>query len=319
MNALFNPSLVPHFDQSGVPAGGLRLILSLRAVGEGHVSSITFRTGMITPDGAIALDPCGSNPVSAMAEPIPGSAAEAAGVRLSCHVDALADVVLFPTRSEHRHGLEDLRLVAFTEDHGGSAFLGTLTGVGRETIRQELLRTSDFNSFDIVPIGGPFAATKGMALFPRRIGGRYAMLCRQDHEGLWLLASSDLYSWSDGAPILAPTAPWEAVQLGNCGSPIELDQGWLVLTHGVGPLRSYTIGASLLDRADPSRVLARLPQPLITSTAKTWSGYVPNTVYSCGGLVHAGSLYLPYGVADSFASVARVPVADLLAAMTSVP
>ncbi|MES2096499.1 MAG: glycoside hydrolase family 130 protein [Pseudomonadota bacterium] len=315
--ALFNPCIVPHPLQAGAPHGGLRFILSLRAVGEGHVSSIVFRTGLISPDGGVSVDPAGSKPISARAERIPGASEDLPGLRLTCADGGdLGDIVLFPASQAHRGGLEDLRLIAFEDDTRARAWLGTLTGVGSNTIRQEMLRTTDFASFDLTPITGPYAATKGMALFPERVGGRYAMLGRPDHDSLWLMHSSDLYHWEDGTPVIAPAAIWESVQIGNCGSPIPLPEGWLVITHGVGPLRTYSIGACLLDRGDPSRLIARLDRPLIAPGARQWSGYVPNTVYSCGGLVHAGLLYLPYGVADSFATIARVAVKDLLSAMT---
>jgi len=207
-------------------------------------------------------------------------------------------------------------MVGFDDGDGGRVCLGTLTGVGSESVRQELLRTSDFRTFDLTPIAGPYASIKGMVPFPRRIAGRYAMLGRVDHDGLWLLSSSDLYCWENGVRIVLPSEPWEVIQIGNCGAPIELPEGWLVLTHGVGPLRSYAIGACLLDRNDPTRLIARLTRPLISPDARHWAGYVPNTVYSCGGLVHVGALYLPFGIADSFTGVARVDVAELLQAMT---
>ncbi|OJU23001.1 MAG: hypothetical protein BGN95_07830 [Sphingomonas sp. 66-10] len=315
--ALFNPSMIAHPSQRDATAGGLRFILSLRAVGEGHVSSIIFRTGCIGADGNLLIDPAAPNPGSARAEPIPGPSLAEPGVRFtSDRHRELSNVVLFPASKAHRRGLEDLRMVGFDDGDGGRVCLGTLTGVGSESVRQELLRTSDFRTFDLTPIAGPYASIKGMVPFPRRIAGRYAMLGRVDHDGLWLLSSSDLYCWENGVRIVLPSEPWEVIQIGNCGAPIELPEGWLVLTHGVGPLRSYAIGACLLDRNDPTRLIARLTRPLISPDARHWAGYVPNTVYSCGGLVHVGALYLPFGIADSFTGVARVDVAELLQAMT---
>lgn len=312
--ALFNPCMVPHPSQAGVAEGALRFILSLRAVGEGHVSSVIFRTGTITAEGGVAIDPPGVSPIDAQVF----TAAGRDGLRLICERDDdLSAIVLFPASREHRHGIEDLRLVRF-EDNRGGVYLGTLTGVGGDAIRQEILRTDDFRTFDLDPLTGPYCATKGMALFPRRVFDHYAALGRQDHETLWLLLSDDLTTWDDGTPVLAPIQPWETIQLGNCGSPIELSEGWLVLTHGVGPMRTYMIGACLLDRANPGRVLARLEQPLIAPDVRHWAGYVPNTVYSCGGLVHRGALYLPYGVADSFATVARIDTRQLLADMVPI-
>ena len=315
--ALFNPSMIAHPSQRGVMPGGLRIILSLRAVGEGHVSSIIFRTGTIAPDGGLMIDPAAPDPASARAEPIPGPSPDEPGVRFTCDDNReLSNVVLFPASKAHRRGLEDLRLVSFNDESGGHACLGTITGVGAESIRQELLRTRDFRTFDLTPIAGPYAAIKGMVPFPRRVAGRYAMLGRVDHDGLWLMSSSDLYRWDDGMRIAAPAEPWEMIQIGNCGAPIELPEGWLVLTHGVGPMRSYAIGACLLDRDDPARLLARLRHPLLSPDARHWAGYVPNTIYSCGGLVHAGALYLTFGVADSFTGIERIDLAMLLEAMT---
>lgn len=315
--ALFNPSMIAHPLQKGTMPGGLRFILSLRAVGEGHVSSIIFRTGCIAPDGMLLIDPAAPNPGSARAEPIPGTSPDEPGVRFTCdgHRE-LSNVVLFPASKVHRRGLEDLRMVGFSDDDGGQICLGTITGVGAESVRQELLRTSDFRTFDLTPIAGPYAAIKGMVPFPRRIAGRYAMLGRVDHDGLWFLASSDLYRWENGLRIVSPAEPWEMIQIGNCGAPIELPEGWLLLTHGVGPMRSYAIGACLLDRDDPGRLIARLKRPLLAPDAGHWAGYVPNTIYSCGGLVHRGALYLPFSVADSFTGIARIDLATLLQAMT---
>jgi predicted GH43/DUF377 family glycosyl hydrolase len=165
------------------------------------------------------------------------------------------------------------------------------------------------------PMRGAAAASKGMALFPRKIGGRFAMLGRQDNENVWLLTSDDLYTWEGGEKIVPPEYSWEFVQMGNCGSPHEIEEGWLVLTHGVGSVRNYCIGACLLDRDDPSRLLARLPNPLVHPSPKERDGYVPNVVYSCGGLIHDRTLLLPYGVADSFTTFATVRVDDLLGAM----
>lgn len=309
--ALFNPCMIAHPDQTGMAADTLRFILSLRAVGEGHVSSVIFRTGSIGPGGDILVDPPGSSPIDAAVTTRDGE-----GLRLDCAAgEDLSGVVLFPASRAHRHGIEDLRMTAF-QDGMDRRYLGTLTGVGTEGIRQEILTTRDFRTFDLYPIEGPYAATKGMALFPRRILKFYAALGRPDHETLWLMTSDDLRRWDGGIRVVAPAYPWEAIQLGNCGSPIELPEGWLVLTHGVGPMRSYAIGACLLDRANPTRLLGRLSFPLIAADSDHWAGFVPNSVYSCGGLVHRDMLYIPYGVADSFATFARVGIAALLGAMT---
>ncbi len=224
--------------------------------------------------------------------------------------------MLFPTAPSQKQGIEDLRLVRFTEKDGSSHYLGTYTAFSGAEVRQEVLHTSDFRTFDMRPMQGAIAASKGLALFPRRIDGRYMALGRHDRENLWLLASDDLYVWNGGSRIITPCYPWEFIQLGNCGSPIEIDEGWLVITHGVGMVRNYCIGACLLDKDDPAMLLARTSRPLIRPSEKERDGYVPNVVYSCGALVHDRTLLLPYGVADSFATFASVPIDSLLAAMT---
>lgn len=314
--ALFNPSIVVHPDQSNVPTGSLRIVLSLRGVGEGHISSIIFRTGLWNPDGELLIDPPSAWATSPHIEMIPGGAPDDPGVRLfyDGHGD-LSEVVVFPVTLRQRHGLEDLRLVQFIEDDGLTSYLGTYTAFSGDAIRQELLRTNDFKSFDLNALRGPASITKGMALFPRRIDGRFAMLGRQDHENIWLIKSNDLYNWDDGAIVIKPRWPWEFVQIGNCGPPIEIDEGWLLITHGVGAVRNYCLGACLLDKRDPSKVLARLSYPLVSPTPEDRDGYVPNVVYSCGALVHERTLLLPYGVADSFSAFATVPLDLLLRAM----
>lgn len=315
--ALFNPSITPHPDQSGVPTGFLRFILSLRAIGEGHVSSITFRTGLIGPEGEVELALPGRLAISPRTELIPGGSPDDPGVRLhSGCCDDLSEIVLFPVTFQQRHGLEDLRLTRFVDEDGSVTYYGTYTAVGGEAIRQELLRTTRFETFELQAIGGPFSATKGMALFPRRIGGYYTMLGRQDHENIWILKSNDLYRWDDGMVAVAPRWPWEFVQIGNCGAPVEIEEGWLVLTHGVGSVRNYCIGACLLAKNDPSKLLARTSEPVITPTSKERDGYVPSVVYSCGFLVHGRMLLVPYGVADTFTRFALIDLDRLLEVMS---
>ena len=314
--ALFNPSMVPHPDQSGVPDGSVRFVLSLRAVGEGHISSITFRTGLFGPGDEMQVEPPSEFAISPQIELTPGGAPDDPGVRLICrdHED-LSAVVIFPVTYRQRHGLEDLRLTQFTEDDGTTTYLGTYTAVGGESIRQELLRTTDFITFELNALSGQYAATKGMALFPRRIDGNYAMLGRQDHENIWLLRSNQIYNWDSGIAIIEPRWPWEFVQLGNCGSPIEIDEGWLVITHGVGAVRNYCLGACLLDKNNPAKLLARTAEPLIVPTCMTRDGYVPNVAYSCGSLLHGRTLVLPYAVADSLTTFATVSIDWLLSVM----
>ena len=314
--ALFNPSIVVHPDQSGVQAGSLRFVLSLRAVGEGHVSSITFRTGICGPDGVVVIDPPGLQAVAPRIENIPGGVPGDPGVRLFCEENHdLSEVVIFPITLNQRHGIEDIRLVRFADDDGNVTYYGTYTAFSGQAIRQELLRTTDFVTFELNALRGDATANKGMALFPRRIGGNYAMLGRQDHENIWLLTSADLYDWQGGAKAVSPRWPWEFVQIGNGGSPIEIDEGWLVITHGVGAVRNYCIGVCLLDRDDPTKLLARMTQPLIRPSPEQRYGYVPNVAYTCGAMVHGRNLVLPYALADSFTTFATIPLDRLLSAM----
>lgn len=315
--ALFNPSIVPHPDQRAVPPGSLRFILSLRAVGEGHISSITFRTGLLSADGILTLDPVSREALSPGIETIPGGVPDDPGFRLSFGTrDDLSALVLFPIGFHQRHGIEDLRLLRFTEEDGESVYFGTYTANGGDVVRQELLRTSSFSTFELSALRGGSVPTKGMALFPRRVGGHYAMLGRLDHENISLLRSNDLYQWDGGCVVVRPRWPWEFVQLGNSGPPIELDEGWLVLTHGVGPVRTYCLGACLLDKSDPSRLLARTTEPLVRPGPETRDGYVPNVTYSCGALLSGRTVLLPYGVADSFTAFATLCVDGLVANMT---
>ena len=226
------------------------------------------------------------------------------------------ETVLFPILPRQRQGIEDLRLVRFTDDDGSDTYYGTYTAFSGAQARPELLSTSDFHSFGMHPLAGGAAQSKGMALFPRRIDGRFAMLGRQDNESIWFHQSKDLFRWEGGGKLLSPRFPWEFVQLGNCGSPIEIEEGWLILTHGVGAVRNYCIGACLTDREDPSKVLARTPRPIVEPSPDERDGYVPNVVYSCGGIVHDRTLLLPFGVADNFATLATVSLDRLLADMT---
>lgn len=313
--ALFNPSIVLHWDQSGVPDRGLRFVMALRGIGEGHVSSVTFRTGVWVPGKSIEVDPLSPYAVPPCIERIEGEEDESAIRLFFQESQNLSENVIFPMAPSQRQGIEDVRLVRFTEDDGGCTYYGTYTAFSGADIRSELLCTEDFRRFEMRPLTGDAAGGKGMALFPRRIGGRYAMLSRHDNENIWLLYSDDLHSWNGAKKIVMPYWPWEYVQIGNCGSPIEIDEGWLVLTHGVGLVRNYTISACLLDKDDPSKILARTHEPLLRPRPEERDGYVPNVVYSCGGLVHDRTLLLPYGVADNFATFATIALVDLLGAM----
>ncbi|RYY43939.1 MAG: glycosidase [Sphingomonadales bacterium] len=311
--ALFNPSMVLHPDQSGLPERTVRVAMSLRGIGEGHVSSVTFRTGTWALDGEIAIDPLSSHAVAPQIEPVDG---EEGSFWLICDDSRqLSETVLFPVAPSQKQGIEDVRLVNFTEEDGSIVHLGTYTAFSGSTTRSELLQAASFNKFLMRPMRGVIEKSKGTALFPRRVNGRYMMLGRQDNENIWLLSSDSLTDWQDAAKLVTPRYPWEFVQMGNCGSPIEIDEGWLVMTHGVGMVRNYCIGACLLDKADPSKVLARTPEPLLQPGPEERDGYVPNVVYSCGGIVHDRTLLLPYGVADGFTAFASMPVDELLGLM----
>jgi predicted GH43/DUF377 family glycosyl hydrolase len=376
--ALFNPSIVPHPDQTDLAPGALRFVLSLRATGEGHISSITFRTGIIHPDQRIEVfTPTGflteprqfPNPIYekalfgrklfelgltgafarrvmfrlgetfALEELRAGLQAEqfrlpdgmseedqhaAQGIWMLARSNyevqfqpeqQISERILFPATPSQRNGIEDARFVYFQNDDGSHTYYATFTAYDGRIVVPELVETSDFLLFKFRTLNGPAAENKGMAVFPRKIGGLYAMLSRQDNENIYLMFSDNIHFWNERKVLLKPAFPWELVQLGNCGSPIETDAGWLVLSHGVGPMRKYCIGAFLLDRDDPSKVIGRLREPLLKPNENEREGYVPNVVYSCGSLIHNGELIIPYGLADHATSFATVPLAEVLAAM----
>ena len=313
--ALFNPSIVAHPDQAGAPEGGLRFILSLRAVGEGHVSSLTFRTGFIAASGDVTVDPTSRIATTpSIGIRSLGNAGNEVSLAFAPSND-ISERVIFPITQAHWHGIEDARFVEFN-DGGKRIFYATYTAYSGDAIRSEFLETTDFINFRLMPLSGTAAQNKGMALFPRKINGRFAMIARQDNENLYLVYSDDLYSWNGGTALIKPEFPWEFVQIGNCGSPIELDEGWLLLTHGVGPVRKYSIGAVLLDKNDPSKVLARSREPLVRPESSEREGYVPNVVYTCGALRHNGRIVLPYAVSDTFSNFATLKISALMQAMT---
>ena len=314
-SALFNPSIVRHPDQTSAPEGGCRFILSLRAVGEGHISSLTFRSGTIGADGSITVDP------TARLASVPSIGSRTArsngdDVEVNFRADGdLSERVIFPITDAQSNGIEDARFVQF--DHNGrSTYYATYTAYSGRAIRSELLETTDFLKFRMTPLAGAAARNKGMALFPRKINGQYAMIARQDNENLYLIYSDDLYTWNGGQAILTPEFPWEFVQIGSCGSPIELDDCWLLLTHGVGPVRKYSIGAVLLDKKDPSKVLARSREPLVRPEPAQREGYVPNVVYTCGAMRHGDRIILPYAISDTFSNFATIKITDLMSAIT---
>jgi predicted GH43/DUF377 family glycosyl hydrolase len=374
--ALCNPSIVEHADQHGVAPGAVRVVMSARAIGEGHRSSLCFRLGIVDGNGNVALDPPGAHPIlgatsdawldrsvfqgrlrelgldddnatsvlGGLGERFSGQDLEHALERLDAQGDTrrntsatadhlreiaarsytvqfppgsdISERVLWPATATESQGIEDARFVRFVEDDGSARYLATYTAFNGNAIAQQLLETDDFVTFGSSPIVGAAAANKGLALFPRRIDGQYVALSRFDQETNSIAFSDRLGHWDYAMVLQVPSASWEIVQLGNCGSPIETDRGWLVLTHGVGPMRTYSVGALLLDLDDPVRVIGRLTEPLLTPIAEESVGYVPNVVYSCGALLHAGTLVVPYGFADTGVGFATVPVVDLLDALT---
>lgn len=375
--AIFNPSIVPHPDQTNVPEGGLRFVMSLRATGEGHISSIEFRAGMITADGRIILDAVSRfvtvpeivpNPtyrkqrfITKLAEMGFNDAhtasvmltlpehftrseldksvgtvrhdAHSSSVALKSSLECLqwladsnyelrfspqlemSERIIFPVSLNESNGIEDARFVRFVEDDGMSMYYATYTAYNGRTILPQLIETEDFLHFRILTLNGSAVQNKGMALFPRRIGGRYAMLSRQDDENLFIMFSDSPHHWNDRQIILRPSQMWESVKIGNCGSPIETKEGWLVITHGVGPLRRYCIGAALLDLEDPTKVIGRLRNPLLEPEGNEREGYVPNVVYSCGSMLHGNELILPYAMSDKASAIASISLAELLAAL----
>lgn len=315
--ALMNPSIVPHPDQSGMNDGHIRFVMSLRAVGEGHISSIVFREGIASPDGNFELWPQNAFATSVELDEESLTDADAA---VSVHRNAdssLSNTVIFPITEQQRGGLEDLRLVQFFHPDGSSEWIGTYTAYSGSSIRSELMRTSDFRKFVLEPITGAAGRNKGMALFPQQVDGRFAMVGRQDGKNLFLLRSDRVNHWDDeGVLLMEPRFPWEFIQIGNCGSPILTDAGWLMFTHGVGAMRKYALGCALLDKDDPSKVLARSQEPVLTAEDADRSGYVPNVVYTCGALKVGQQLLIPYGISDSAVGFATVGIADLLKSMS---
>jgi predicted GH43/DUF377 family glycosyl hydrolase len=306
--ALFNPSMVPHPDQSGIHTDKKRMILSLRSTGEGHISSIEFRTGLADEKGNLSLE-------KASAYSLTGEVSDKRdgnGYSLIFPQDsALSERVIFPQTEVEAMGMEDLRLVRFA-DRDQPVYYGTYTAYNGREIRSQLLATEDFRRFTVRAIRGPAAKDKGMALFPEKVKGKYAIISRQGGENMYIMYSDDLYFWEAEQPLMQPLYPFEFSQIGNCGSPIKTGKGWLLLTHGVGPMRQYTIGAALLDLQDPRKVISRSKSPLLAAGEGEREGYVPNVVYSCGSMVHADILYIPYAMSDSTTGFAWLKVSELL-------
>jgi len=377
--ALFNPSIVPHPDQSHLKKGSLRFVMSLRATGEGHVSSIVFRSGVLDGHNRFLFDPISDfvetpdrqldavykrNPFQLKlnemgagdeitayilnqlpeeftytqlvekigrlrAKPKFSEVHQKSTFRAMCwladsnyevsfHADhSISERVIFPVSKNESRGIEDARFVQFFNDTGEIVYYATYTAYNG-TILPQLIETKDFIKFNILTLNGRAAQNKGMALFPRKIGGRYAMLSRQDGENNHIMFSDNIHFWQESQVIQQPEYPWEFIQIGNCGSPLETKEGWIVLTHGVGPMRKYCIGAILLDLAKPSKIIARLDEPLLAPHEKEREGYVPNVVYSCGALIHNNELVIPYAMSDINSGIATVVVSDLLNCMHAV-
>lgn len=373
--ALFNPSMVPHPDQGGLAPGATRFVMTLRAVGEGHLSSIELRTGVVDERDRVVMHV--QPQYAVLPDPVPATYSRVAFERalrdaggdrtnsdfvlgelpdaftrdgLERALSALRDQrltrgaavrtidriwqvadrtyavefpgssglqerVLMPRAAAESHGIEDARAVLLREDDGSSRYLATYTAYDGRSVTSQLLRTDDFRRFESLQLTGLGARNKGLAVFPRRIGGRYLAVSRADRESNAVTVSDDLLDWDEPVLVQTPTQPWETVQLGNCGPPIETDAGWLVLTHGVGPMRRYSIGALLLDLHDPTVVLGRLAEPLLTPDPDERSGYVPNVVYSCGAMLHGRTLVLPYGASDTESRIALVDLDALLGAL----
>ncbi|MBW1944429.1 MAG: glycoside hydrolase family 130 protein [Deltaproteobacteria bacterium] len=375
--ALFNPSIVPHPDQRHLDKGNLRFIMSLRAIGEGHISSIVFRSGVLDEHNTFLFDPTSdyverpsvrinrfynrhlfklklnemeaSNGITARlldqlpedftyndldekiralrAKPISSEARQNQTFEIMYWLansnyetnfrpdHRISERVIFPVSENESSGIEDARFVQFFDDNGEVTYYATYTAYNGFTILPQLIETKDFIKFKVITLNGKAAQNKGMALFPRRIDGSYVMLSRQDGENNHIMFSDNIHFWQKSQIVQEPEYPWEFVQIGNCGSPLETDKGWIVLTHGVGPMRQYCIGAMLLDLEKPSKIIARLDEPLLAPQEKEREGYVPNVVYTCGAILHNGDLVIPYGMSDITCGIATVNVSELINCM----
>ncbi len=374
--AFFNPSIVPHPDQSDVPDGGCRFVLSFRATGEGHLSSIMFRSGVMRADDSLVLED--ASPYTATARVVADPAYDKYTFNLKLeelghggfvsrtiladlpqhftlkqlddaiwsfgeeypdlaehdvvyaikwlarsnyqvHFSKYSDLserILFPFSESEAKGLEDARFVLFTDDDGKRCYYATYSAYNGHNVLPQMIETRDFLQFSCLTLNGRMVTDKGMALFPRRVRGRYLMLGRHDGENLYVMDTNNLHFWNRAKPLDYPRSDWDLVQVGNCGSPIETGSGWLVLTHGVGPMREYCIGAMLLDLEDPTRVIGHLRRPLIRPNEEERNGYVPNVVYTCGAMAHNGRLLIPYAMSDSMSGIARVDLDELLTELT---
>ncbi len=375
--AIFNPSIVPHPDQKNLRDGQIRFIMSFRAVGEGHISSIEFRSGLIDKDANIIFDPLSGfvehaqlqlNPLydryifqlklnemqacnetttfllSELSEQFSFKQLQDRIFRFEQEgkntqrlqdeaiktvqwlarsnyelrfksENLLSERVIFPASENDCSGIEDARFVMFTDDDGDVTYYATYTAYNGFNILPQLMETRDFISFKMITLNGKAAQNKGMALFPRRVNGQYVMLSRQDNENNHIMFSDHMHFWQKAEVIQRPVYPWEFIQIGNCGSPLETDDGWLVLTHGVGPMRKYCISAVLLDLENPARLIGALDKPLLEPVGEEREGYVPNVVYSCGAIINNNELIIPYAMSDTMSGIATVSVKDLISSM----
>jgi predicted GH43/DUF377 family glycosyl hydrolase len=309
--ALFNPSIVPHPDQQQLKRNQLRFVMSLRATGEGHISSIVFQTGVLDKVGNISLDSSTGYFTRLRVNEASGEISDGNYDLEDSSGIPLNEKVIFPASKAESMGMEDVRLVKF-QANGASCYYGTYTAYDGKQIRTKLIETEDFTSFRIRTLTGAAIADKGMALFPEKIGGKYAMISRQGGENINIMFSEDLYRWEKYQVLMKPKYTWELLQLGNCGSPIRTDKGWLLLTHGVGIMRTYVISAILLDLKDPTRIIGRLDNPLLEAGDREREGYVPNVVYTCGILSYGDTLMIPYGVSDSATVFITLSLNELL-------
>ena len=378
--ALFNPSIVRHPNQSHLDKGSLRFIMSLRATGEGHVSSIVFRSGVLNQHNTFFFDPVSDyvetpdvhlNPVydrhlfklklkemeacnevtahildqlpedftynelkeritALDTKPIFSEARQnetfeimywlaSSNYEINFRPDhQISERVIFPVSGNESSGIEDARFVQFFDDNDETTYYATYTAYNGFKILPQLIETNDFIKFRVITLNGKVVKNKGMALFPRKIDGCYVMLSRQDGENNHIMFSNNIHFWQESEIIQEPTRPWEFIQIGNCGSPLETDEGWIVLTHGVGPMRQYCIGAMLLDLENPARVIARLKEPLLEPREEEREGYVPNVVYTCGAIFHNSDLVIPYGMSDITSGIATVKVSELIDCMCAV-
>ncbi len=377
--ALFNPSIVPHHSQDNISEGSLRFIMSFRATGEGHISSIVFRSGIIEPDISFLFDPVSEylethevqhdpiydahlfrlkledlNAWDETSQQVLGQIPDkftfqelkvSIGVLFlnpdfNCNDEVIkilywlansnysvrfsenskiSERVIFPVSENESRGIEDARFVKFKNEDNTSTYYATYTAYNGHRILPQLIETNDFVHFNVITLNGKAVHNKGMALFPRKVNGRYAMLSRQDGENNYIMFSDHLHFWQTKQLIQEPHKPWEFIQIGNCGSPIETPEGWIVLTHGVGPMRQYSISAILLDLDDPTKIKARLEEPLLSPNEDEREGYVPNVIYSCGGLIHNNRLVIPYAMSDIASAIATIDISDLLNCMKYYP